>query len=69
MSIESPIDIFIRTTREGKQTKSRHRVWDVAAFMAAREADAAKERGKEKGADKTAKVEQISEYQYMTRGK
>ncbi len=62
MSIESPHEIFVRTTNEdGKKTLTRHRVWDSGLFMAARKAEVDKEIGKGK---KKCAVAQITEDQY-----
>lgn len=40
-------DVWIKTTpKDGKSSVSHHRVWDIGRFMAAREAEAAKDGGK-----------------------
>jgi hypothetical protein len=59
-------DIHVRATDEkGSVTYSRHRVWDVGLFMAAREREAATLNEK-KGSTK-AGVAQITDDQYRAR--
>jgi hypothetical protein len=64
MSIETPADFYIATTREGKVTKSFHRVWDTSLFMSAQHADAEKATLKNGKPDTSAKVVQITEAQF-----
>lgn len=56
-------DIFMRyTDANGGTSVQRHRVWDADRFVAARQAEATKERNKEGGRNA---AEQITEAQFL----